>query len=69
MNYENYSLANDEPSLDKAINNLNKNLIGPSFFEIQVQPGSRANLGRPTTTPKQNKMDLMIKINELSKTK
>ena len=69
MNYRSYSLVDDESSLNEAINNLNKNLIGPSFFEIQVQPGSRSNLGRPTTTPKQNKIDLMFKINGLSKTK
>ena len=69
MNYQNYLFADDESSLIQIFNNFNKNLVGPSFFEIQVQPGSRTDLGRPTTTPKQNKIDLMYKINELSKKK
>ena len=69
MNYENYILANDQISLNKLIKNLNENSNKLSFFEIQVKPGSRSNLGRPTTTPKQNKIDLMSKINELSKRK
>ena len=66
MKYNNYFLANDKTSLDSIINNIN-NKVGPLFLEIQVQPGSRGDLGRPTTTPKQNKIDLMSKINELSK--
>ena len=39
----------------------------PAFFEIEVQAGSRSDLGRPTITPKQNKINLMNKISELSK--
>ena len=37
---------------------------GPSFIEIKVPPGSRGNLGRPTTTPNENKKAI---LNFLSK--
>ena len=30
-----------------------------SFIEVLVRPGHRANIGRPTTTPLQNKNALM----------
>jgi len=69
MNYKDYIFANDESSLNELISHLNKSSNNPAFFEIQVQAGSRPELGRPTTTPKQNKIDLMNKINELSTTK
>ena len=32
---------------------------GPAFFEIEIQPGSREDLGRPTIKPKQNKINFM----------
>lgn len=32
---------------------------GPAFIEIFVKTGHRADIGRPTSTPKQNKQDLM----------
>ena len=32
---------------------------GPVFLEIKITPGSRDNLGRPTVTPKKNKLDFM----------
>ena len=32
---------------------------GPSFLEVRVKGGSRPNLGRPTTTPIQNKQAYM----------
>ena len=36
-----------------------KNLEGPVFIEIKVKKGNRKDLGRPTTTPIQNKEALM----------
>ncbi len=36
-----------------------KNLEGPVFIEIKVKKGNRKDLGRPTTTPTQNKEALM----------
>lgn len=32
---------------------------GASFIEVQVRPGNRANIGRPTSTPAQNKTAMM----------
>lgn len=36
-----------------------KDIKGPVFIEIQVKTGHRADIGRPTTTPVQNKSALM----------
>ncbi len=36
-----------------------KNLQGPTFVEVKVKKGNRKDLGRPTTTPIQNKEALM----------
>lgn len=36
-----------------------KNLSGPVFIEVKVNKGNRKDLGRPTTTPIQNKEALM----------
>lgn len=36
-----------------------KNINGPLFIQIRVKKGNRKNLGRPTTTPIQNKEALM----------
>lgn len=35
---------------------------GPTFLEVQVLPGSRSDLGRPTTTPVENKEIFMAKL-------
>ena len=45
------------------LSEISENLIklaahkGRGFLEIRVNKGSRENLGRPTTTPKENKLD------------
>ena len=52
-----YSVDNKadlETVLDKA-----KNSTGPVFLEVKVKKGNRKDLGRPTTTPIQNKEALM----------
>ena len=36
-----------------------KSLDGPIFVEVKVHKGARKNLGRPTTTPIENKEALM----------
>tara|TARA_Y100000389_G_scaffold168042_1_gene173503 strand:+ start:6689 stop:7834 length:1146 start_codon:yes stop_codon:yes gene_type:complete len=41
-----------------------KTFNGTVFFEIKVKKGYRKNLGRPTTTPKENKENLMKFIKE-----
>jgi len=57
-------------SIDKreAIAPLLKQLkqeTGPSFLEIKVNKGARGDLGRPTTTPKENKTALMKGVGSL----
>ncbi|MCP3985496.1 MAG: phosphonopyruvate decarboxylase [bacterium] len=37
---------------------------GPGFMEIRVNKGFRKNLGRPTTTPQQNKLELMANLGQ-----
>jgi phosphonopyruvate decarboxylase len=34
-------------------------LDGPSLLEVKVLKGARADIGRPTTTPKENKVAFM----------
>ena len=41
-----------------------KNLEGPVFIEIKVRKGNRKDLGRPTTTPIQNKEAFMAFLND-----
>lgn len=48
----------DEESLRKALEKV-KGVRGPVFLEIKVRKGARKDLGRPTTTPIQNKEALM----------
>ena len=50
-----YSVDNKE-SLQKKLSNLGE---GPVFIEVKVKKGNRKDLGRPTTTPIQNKEALM----------
>jgi len=37
---------------------------GPSLLEIRVKKGARKDLGRPTTTPIENKVNLMDFLNK-----
>lgn len=41
-----------------------RELEGPVFVEVKVNKGARSNLGRPKTTPLQNKEDLMRFLDE-----
>ena len=41
-----------------------KKFDGKVFFEIKVKKGFRKDLGRPNTTPKKNKEDLIKFIKE-----
>ncbi|NQU26842.1 MAG: phosphonopyruvate decarboxylase [Candidatus Marinimicrobia bacterium] len=46
---------------DQLITNLERFIqeAGPAFLDLLVKPGSRANLGRPTVTPVENKTAFM----------
>lgn len=52
-----YSVDNKE-DLEKQLATLSSQ-EGPQFLEVRVKKGNRADLGRPTTTPIQNKEALM----------
>ncbi len=56
-----YSVSTKE-ELEKQLSILNSQLSvseGPVLLEVKVHKGNRADLGRPTTTPIQNKEALM----------
>ena len=50
--------ADGEDALKEALHEI-KNIKGPVFLEVKVKKGNRKDLGRPTTTPIQNKEALM----------
>ena len=52
--YRDYRFANDVASLRAAWADL-AGLNGPVMLEVRIDVGSRADLGRPTSTPEQNK--------------
>ena len=52
-----FSVNNKEDLLD--VLDESKNLNGPILIEVKVKKGNRKDLGRPTTTPIQNKEALM----------
>ena len=41
-----------------------KNVDGPAVLEVRVKKGARKDLGRPTTTPQENKEALMVFLKE-----
>jgi len=56
--YKKYLLASDEESLRDAVLQAHK-LTGPVFIEVKIRKGSRSDLGRPTISPQNNKMNFM----------
>ncbi|WP_295870674.1 phosphonopyruvate decarboxylase [uncultured Methanobrevibacter sp.] len=58
LNYKKVFSIKDRMSLKEVLNKINDEK-GPIMLEIQVKKGNRKNLGRPTTTPIQNKESLM----------
>ena len=58
LNYKKVFSIKDRMSLKEVLNKINGEK-GPIMLEIQVKKGNRKDLGRPTTTPIQNKESLM----------
>lgn len=56
--YSSQSKATDFTGVFNAVNLALKS-PGPHFIEVLVRPGNRSDLGRPTRSPQQNKVDLM----------
>lgn len=60
--FKHYLRVSDHENFHSALVELEK-LAGPVFVEALIRPGSRKDLGRPTRTPVQNKLDLMRYLN------
>ena len=58
VGYKTYFSVDNKTELEAILNNVKKQ-AGPVFLEVKVKKGNRKDLGRPTTTPIQNKEALM----------
>jgi phosphonopyruvate decarboxylase len=58
FNYKNAFIAINSVELKEVINKM-KQSEGPSLLEIRIRKGARKDLGRPTTSPIENKIDFM----------
>lgn len=56
--YVDYHVASDIESIKEVWHQLDQD-DGPSFIEIKISTGSREDLGRPTSTPEENKKAFM----------
>jgi phosphonopyruvate decarboxylase len=58
VGYKQIISVDNKVDLEKQLSTL-KSVDGPIFLEVKVKKGNRKDLGRPTTTPIQNKEALM----------
>lgn len=58
IGYRNAMSVSNKEALEEMLKSIGK-LQGPTLLEIKVRKGNRKDLGRPTTTPVQNKEALM----------
>lgn len=56
VGYKNVFSVNNKEALENCLKGINE---GPVFLEVKVRKGNRKDLGRPTTTPIENKLALM----------
>ena len=66
VGYKQIISVDNKAELEKQLSTLNCQLStvgGPVFLEVKVKKGNRKDLGRPTTTPIQNKEALMDFLN------
>lgn len=61
MGYKHTYTAKDKVELTKILSNIHS-LNGPILINVLVCKGNRSDLGRPTTTPIQNKQAFMEQI-------
>jgi len=65
VGYEDVSTVDTQMSLMFAMNHVNHAVIeGTSLINVLVHKGNRKDLGRPTTTPQQNKEALMAELSK-----
>jgi len=62
--YKNAFSVDNEKSLEKVLQDIKEATV-PTLLEIKVKKGARKNLGRPTTTPIQNKEAFMNFLSQL----
>ena len=62
MNYNHAFTAKTKKELIKKINEIKK-IDGPVLLEVKINKGSRHNLSRPKTSPKNNKINFMKHLN------
>ncbi|MCB5231338.1 MAG: phosphonopyruvate decarboxylase [Candidatus Cloacimonas sp.] len=62
--YNKYFVANDKEELSKCIKEIDSSK-GPVFLEVRVKKGSRSDLGRPKSTPAENKVSFIKKLRDL----
>lgn len=60
--YTAYARASDVQGIEQAWQQLDKQ-PGPVFLEIRITTGSRDDLGRPTSSPEENKVAFMLAAN------
>jgi len=63
FNYKYFSQVSSPEDLNSILLNL-QSAIGPSFLEVCVNKGARKDLGRPTTSPVENKNAFMENLNQ-----
>lgn len=51
--------VSDKDAIEDALQTLREKENGPALLEIRVNKGARKDLGRPTTTPIENKLEFM----------
>lgn len=61
LGYKNVFQAINSTEIEASLKRMSK-CAGPSFLEIRVRGGARKNLGRPKTTPVENKIAFMENI-------
>lgn len=61
--YSNIFSNNQPKNLNKDVDKF-INIEGPNFLEVNIKPGSRKDLGRPSLSPIQNKKDFMKFVNK-----
>lgn len=59
--YRSYRLASTTAEIDAGLAAMAPD-AGPHLLEIRLQPGARQDLGRPTSTPQQNKASFMAHL-------
>lgn len=63
LGYTKTMAVSDEKSLALAFNNLD--FTGPIFIEVKILQGSRKNLGRPSSSPKENRDEFVSYLETL----